>query len=252
MKGTGTVDIAKFIYDFQTLLTGVAAVLVGGASIWFLRRQISEARQQFGDELKESKRQFDIQITESTRQQQDALTRRLRAARAALPNSISEISQYSEQCCREIFRGLQRFRSDHKVQMILDLPTFPHQAFDRLVPIIEAASVEDAQALADFISFGQVQRSRLEALANRLSADPDRPNLVVVSSSFISSIRDALGLYAFADRVFPYARGQFASIGGFYGAQEASSKLQINIGITDPEVYQGVMRPWPPSVQIST
>lgn len=242
-------DFTKFIYDFQTLLTGIAAVLIGGASIWLLRKQIFETRQQFAEQLKESERQFDLQIAEAARKEEDVLARRLRAARAALPNSISEVSQYAEQCCRVLFRGLERHRLDGPVQMILDLPTFPHQAFDRLVPIIEAATVEDAQALADFIALGQVQRSRLEALANRLSANPDRPTLIIASSSYISSIRDALGLYAFTDRIFPYARGQTESIGDFYGAAEASSKLQINIGIHDPEVYQGVMRPWPPSVQ---
>lgn len=210
---------SSWLYHYQTLVTGIAAVLVAAGTVVYLHWQFAVQRRQ-----------------------------RLRVHRAGLPLALSELSGYASACAKEIARLdlMSNTLSDDEQRAAF--PEFPSGALIAVRDAIEAVPAGNAQVLSELISFAQVQRARLERLIDRFSGQSSNSQWCVSSNDFGDRMRDAIGLYAFVDRVFPFARGRSEQIGEFCSAEEAKGKLRINFGISAVQLVDDAVRHWPPRI----
>lgn len=179
--------------QWETLLTGFAAL----ASAWFtisaLRKQIRQTR-----ELADEQR-----------------GRRARAALTVLPLALSEIEQYALSCIKGLCDLRRYFRADgaldqSQADACRSAWPFPRLPEDGLVVLKECVEFVDdapAEAMSRLIRHLQVQKSRLRDYGSRLNlARP--PEIVNIDLGLVDhAIGDAAELSARVSTIFPFSRG---------------------------------------------
>lgn len=226
--------VGYWLHHQQTLITGLLAVVVGGVTIYFLHRQISQ-QQKFADEQS---------------------SRRLRAVRAGLPFALSEIHEYSRSCIDILCHFLKRngelngdtqYDFELEPQTLASLPVispYPTEAFKAIQVVIEHAGIGEARKLQEIVAYGQIQQARFRGLTDRVIHGKDA-SWVVTAENIMSAIRDATGLMLHMERVYDYARESGPEIHDLGDAVRASDALLwLNLGGDNVRKY--VLAHWPP------
>lgn len=180
-----SLSLAHFVEKFQTLITGVGALIVGIVTVHFLHRQITQANSSVA----------------SLRYQ------KLRSARAALPKALSDLSAYASACIEhfmpvytdETGQGVTNVGQANRL-LNAPLPTLDDNIIDLFRDIIENT---DDNALFEKLSVVlrrcQTQRSSLQDYEHR-----KRSQFGIVQVGH--HVRDALEIHAHASSLFEYAR----------------------------------------------
>ena len=182
-----------WLEDWQTLVSGMLAV---GAALWTvftLRQQINEQKAQ----------------TEAVAiRHRELLERKHRAARSQLPLTLSSICEYASNCIGFFMETEE------------SLPPTIDPAVASLEKVVEYADADSADALIRLAGHYQVHNARLQPLEG--------------SDSFlfkVERIYDAAVLYAYAERSFPYARGEEKFINSRpLSREEVDRALRIAVG----------------------
>lgn len=190
----------NWLYNYQTLVTGLLAV---GAALWTVRL----GRQQIAA--------VDAQIMAAKAQADDDRTRRLRAARASLPAVLSAVCDYSEDAGRALHAiwNTEQWQLANADQSHLaapcepvQIPAFPDAAIQTFGAILELA--DDATVIGcieSMLSEVQILTARVRGLHEQSS----------ISTHYMSElIQQAATIYGSAALMFRYSRRQTDVIDG--------------------------------------
>jgi hypothetical protein len=164
---------------WQTMLTGVGAIAAAAVSVFYLRKQITQA---------------DTQETARRR-------RRFTASRARLPLLLSETIQYADDVIELLKQYLDAAldHQDHRPLASLPRPTLPEQAILAFETLIEATDDDQfANVVADMIAQMQVLSSRLRGLATEAGG--------LGALNLQSYLLNAAKVHAYAAGMFAFAR----------------------------------------------
>ncbi|MGO7266132.1 hypothetical protein [Rhizobium johnstonii] len=154
-------SVYKALSEWQTL---IGAVLALGAALWTVREMRKQTR---GDE---------------TRHTNELLRKKL-AARAQMPDALSELSEYVRASCRYLVSDEAR-------------PTAQIAGTSTLKAVIEHIDTKEAEKTFDLVSWYQVQHSRLMGSKS--------PKAIETAEM----LYDAALLQTKIDRLFDYARNE--------------------------------------------
>jgi hypothetical protein len=153
--------ISKTISEWQTLISAILALI---AALWTVHEMRKQTR---GDE---------------TRHENELLRKKL-AARAQMPDALSEMSGYVRESCRYLVCGEKK-------------PTAPVGATNTLKTVIEHIDTKEAEKTFDLVSWFQVQHARLMG--------SQKPKAIETAEM----LYDAALLQAKVNRLFDYARNE--------------------------------------------
>ena len=171
--------VVSWMDRWQTMLTGLAALIAAAVSVYFIRKQIAQA-----------------ESAETHRRK-----RRLAAARSRLQLTLSTVSHYGSDSIVFLKRLRDAVSANQVIPTLADAPRpiLPEPAVLALEAVIEATDSDGfAGYLADLISEMQVLNSRLSGLPDQ-AQDLGTINLDAY-------LVNAAKVYAFASGSFPYAR----------------------------------------------
>jgi hypothetical protein len=151
----------QFVDHWQTLITGIAALLAAPVTIVVLNCQIRQTRELANDQ----------------RQRQE------RAARAVLPLAVSELQQHARACIRGLYELRPYFQpsgslDQEKVNKCLETwpsPPLPEDVLSVLKEWIQFSDNAPAEAASTLIHRLQVQKSRLAEYAARIRLNHSLP-----------------------------------------------------------------------------
>ncbi len=151
----------KFLMDWQTLIGSIGAVI---AAIWTIREMQKQSR---GDETRH----------------EDERSRKRMAARAQMPDALSEMSGYVRASCRYLILGET-------------IPQPPVAALNTLKSVIEYIDTREATKTFELVSWYQVQHARL--------VGSKKPKALETAEM----LYDATLLQCQVNRLFDYARNE--------------------------------------------
>jgi hypothetical protein len=154
-------SVYKALSEWQTL---IGAILALGAALWTVREMRKQTR---GDETRHT----------------NELLRKKMAARAQMPDALSELSEYVRGSCRYLVSDEAK-------------PTAPIAGTSTLKAVIEHIDTKEAEKTFDLVSWYQVQHSRLMSSKS--------PKVIETAEM----LYDAALLQAKIDRLFDYARNE--------------------------------------------
>ncbi|HEX3954628.1 MAG TPA: hypothetical protein VHW90_13700 [Stellaceae bacterium] len=179
--------------QWETLLTGLAAVAAAVATIINLRLQIAQTDRLAGE----------------------ATRRRADAARAMLPLALSELAEYASACIRQLSALRPNFRAEGAldqgarqgyVSKDLALPQLSENVLALLKECVEFMDEVPAGGVVELIRHLQIQRARLaQGISKLKNNDTARP---ILRGLVDQAIRDAAEVGARAMSLFPYSRGE--------------------------------------------
>jgi hypothetical protein len=177
--------------QWETLLTGGAAVLAA----LFTIRKINE------------------QIRQTGQLAADQRNRKARAARAMLPLALSEITEYATACINGLLALQPLFLDEsaldrspaHSDLSSWTLPRLPENVLPLLKECIEYSDDRPAEAMRDMVRHFQVQNTRLIEDLSRLRLN-DGVHLLLWQH-IVERIQDSAELCARAAILFPFSRG---------------------------------------------
>lgn len=181
----------NFIFQYQALIAGVLALVVGVASIAVLQKQIIEER--------------------ARRKHEDE--RRHRAIKAGLTFAFIELMNYSEECWKFTTAWLSNwdeFKNWDKqsaLGFVRDSPDLPFDSIRNIQQAIETAPELVAQKLEELLTFVQVQHSSMSAAIHQTSPKSMDSSWVIHKNNLYKYAHDCLELYFRASRGLWYARG---------------------------------------------
>jgi hypothetical protein len=167
---------------WQTLLTGVLALVGAIATVFYIHRQIKQA-----DDL------------ENARRRREEI-----AARAVLPLALTRVVQYAIQCLRVI--------RDHSARPVMpgaplgpemDIPTVQGDVVGALQACVRYGDERVVSQISTLLALLQVQRARLGELISRSSQRPDRR---ITRFEAMGAMTDAAEVHAKASALFDYGR----------------------------------------------
>jgi hypothetical protein len=181
----------KWVYDFQTLLAGILAVLAAAFTIF------STAR------------------IEAVKRERD-----LSSARSVLPLALTEICEYCERCARQL-DDLRRTAVGGRIRLpgSFAAPVLANSAVPVLRDCIRSADRPHSERLIDLARNMQVQGARHRGLAGI----NDR---TISPIEIAQAVYDAAQLYAQASSLFDFARGEE---GEYHPPDESSVHSALNI-----------------------
>lgn len=179
-------DWVAFANQWQTLISGGLAILAALIGAGFVYHQTRQAR---GFEL-------------------DRLGRRHAAARSTLPLVLSSIMEYARTIGRDL-RHLHLAAPGNHVQreplIAWEIPPVPQGETAALAGVIEAASNDVADVIADLLGRLQVQAGRLRGLhADVVAGTAGRRN--ILKSEIEEYIQDIADIHARCELLLDYAR----------------------------------------------
>jgi hypothetical protein len=178
--------------QWETLVTGIGAVVAAFFTVRHLREQISQTQK-----LAEDQRQ-----------------RRARAARATLPLALSQLAQYATSCIKGLYDLRPYFQADHSMDDLVqrakkcaawESPSLSDDVLNSLKECIEVIDDEPAQAIIQLIRHLQIQRSRLQEYISRACLN-DNTHLVSLLN-IEHGMCDAAEVHARTSTLFPFSRG---------------------------------------------
>lgn len=124
------------------------------------------------------------------------------AARAILPTVLDDVASYAKLCLDKlsVYGGRARSVNVQPLQNqdgLFTAPAIPIESLLKIQDCIEHADAPHQKSLAELIRKVQVQNIRLRSLERYVSVMPDQ---------IASSVVDALIVYAWCERLFPYSR----------------------------------------------
>ena len=192
--------IRDSLYNWQTLTTGIIALVIGGLSILYLRRQISLQKGEFDDRRM---------------QEQEIDRRRQAAVRALLPADLSEITGYATSCSDVISAALIASRKEELENKEeegigdLDMPILPTRVLSNMQRVIENVDAETASVFATLLRCYQVQNARVRSLISDLKFPTKFGRIKITTSENIEqNFEQTVLLYLLASDLFEYARGK--------------------------------------------
>lgn len=228
----------NLLYHYQTLLTGILAVVAAFFAIRETRRQIA---QQY--ELEEDRRR-----------------RRNDAARTALPLALDELCVYADECARMLY-GLLRHRSRAETMYGSDeepavtvpterldaFPTIPTSLVSILSNCVETSEPNVAKAISELSSALQIQNGRVRSMIAR-----KRPSAsgtaVLMKRDLEVFIMNASDVYARSLRIFKFARGNYQNESLSVCREDMKSAL-ISFSIYEercPWIWERIGKTYPP------
>lgn len=179
--------IVEFLNTWQTLITGLLALLAAIPTVYLLHRQINLSERH-----------------ERTRRETSEA-----AARAVLPLTLSAIIDYTEQSSNTL-HTLYQGRDDEVIPeriRTIDIPQVPESAIGSLQSMIEASTNREVvKVISKLIQKIQIQNSRMNSVVyQERAARPNSINLVT-ASNIEQHIIDSAIIHAFASSLFGYAR----------------------------------------------
>lgn len=179
-------DWVAFADRWQTLISGGLAILAALIGAGFVYHQTRQAR---GFES-------------------DRLVRRHAAARSTLPLVLSSIMEYARTIGRDLRRLYLAAPGNHVEREALiawEIPPVPQGETTALAEVIEAASNEVAEVIADLLGRLQVQAGRLRGLhADVVAGTAGRRN--ILKSEIEEYIQDIADIHARCELLLDYAR----------------------------------------------
>lgn len=161
---------------YQTLLSALLALGAAGASIYFLRRQISQA----------------------DRQEEERYAREGAAARAVLPVTLSALCEYAVEAGSSLAHILPTLAVAGVVKgLSKQFPELPEGPIGQLEKVIKTIPVDQGKAFAEIIAEMQVLNARARSMIEEGRA---------VKHNVLEYILDAVEIYARCSANFDYAR----------------------------------------------
>lgn len=195
----------QWLYEYQTLITGLAAVYAAYFSVSAIYDQIRQAKE--------------IEV--------DRKNAKLAAARAVLPLSLSTISDYASICARICHDMLLQCRNEHYPRdlPIPDFPSVPDNAIGTIKELIEFVDESERPVFARLAGKIQVQSARLRGLRQDVSR-----HTIINQNSIEDYAVDACEVYARCASLFDYARFESDSL-PLCVASEDVMRAVHNVGI---------------------
>ncbi|ATE66251.1 hypothetical protein COO09_13490 [Rhizorhabdus dicambivorans] len=179
-------DWGAFANQWQTLISSGLAILAALIGAGFVYHQTRQARR------------FEL----------DRLGRRHAAARSTLPLVLSSIMEYARTVARDLRRLYLAAPGNHIEREALiawEIPPLPQGETAALAEVIEAASNEVAEVIADLLGRLQVQVGRLRGLhADVVAGTAGRRN--ILKSEIEEYIQDIADIHARCELLLDYAR----------------------------------------------
>lgn len=181
----------NWLYHYQTLVSGLLAVLAASGAVWTGQAQVRAVR----DQIAASQKQANL----------DRASRH-RAARATLPVTLSAICEYAQatgQALNSEWPGAaKRYPESHdgtRVSRItVSLPDFPSELLRSLERVVETTDANDvAECIESILREVQILAARTRPLAR--GAD-------ITTDDLAGFIIQAAAIYARAETLFTYAR----------------------------------------------
>lgn len=169
-----TIATTKTLFDWQTLIGALAALLAAFIGAAFIQRQIRTAWL-----IEEDKR-----------------VRKLLAARSVLPVALSALADHATECGKRLRRLLTNTGSPPNANL-LRFPPIPTELIPLFKEIIENAPVQETISFRTVVSELQVLSANLKEL--RRPSDLAPLNLCSYATR-------CAHLHALSDMLFPYAR----------------------------------------------
>lgn len=125
----GTQPVRAFLFEWQTLVGALTALLAAWLTVKMIRGQISE----------------------DTKRYNDSLERKGNAWRARLPDAIADVSEYAQGCFSQLVANPDK---------TLDI-MYPHESMESIKSSIEYLNPTEAKMLIELVVFAQIHRTRL-------------------------------------------------------------------------------------------
>ncbi len=183
----------QWLYDYQTFLTGI---LAGGGVLWQIRQAAHSERDRF----------------EANRA----------AARAILPLTLSEVSEYAEKvsaCVRPILETSDHGRVVVNLD-ISDLPTLQPGAVENLRSMVEASHKDERTYLFNLLNTLQILTTRSRGLI--LDRRRER---IILDLNVHSILLNCAELYAYAAGLYEFARNKSDTVPNFISRRDVASGL---------------------------
>lgn len=167
---------AAFVERFQTIIAGGVALFAALLTVYMLARQI---------------RLQQAQIDEEKWRYADTRRSKAWAAKAALPDALSELCLYTEDCVNYLVNGNKD----------TGLPDRPTGAIDVIKSAVEFADPESAKSLFNVVTHYQIHNARLGRY-DETTGDHTSPTEVN------DRVYDSIFLRALVDGLFEFARNE--------------------------------------------
>lgn len=192
--------VGKWIYDFQTLITGLLAIGAAWIAATIAKGQLEAAKEQIHVARE--------QIAAGTAEADQVRERRLRAVRATLPVTLSSICEYSQAvgsqlaaswpAAANLYPNDDNGITNYPVKA--ELPDIPFEQLESLELVLEFTDVEEVASRIESIM------REMQVLAARIA--PLRYGAEIGTDWLAGLIIQAATLYARAESLFTYARGK--------------------------------------------
>lgn len=179
------------IKEWQTLIAGFLALVGAGLTVWIGRRQIKAAD--------------DRAI--------DARERKFMAARAILPEDLSTICAYTDQCAQIVYAAIRSHREQLTPPNDMQMPILDSRVAANLQQLIEHLDRHNARQVAALLSCYQVQRARLGDAVNGWSDYQPRARRTTFTQSNIEHpLIETIQLRIHTNNMFGFARDEEKTI----------------------------------------
>jgi hypothetical protein len=182
-------DFSSWIYEFQTLISGVMALGAAATTVFFLSRQMHQV------ELFERK----------------MVDRESRSARPLLAFVLVKLLDYSESCFQQLRKLEEKIVSsgeaDFDLPLNLTIPSLPDDTFSTLQMNLKFGSESAISMVTKLLIKLQIQNSRFREFAEK---NDDLPSGHL--SNLHAYMADALAISLLCNRLFPYARGELDEV----------------------------------------
>jgi hypothetical protein len=168
-------DLAKFLYDWQTLIAGILALIGAAWTVMGIRAQIRQTNEIAKDER--DRDEF--------------------ASRAVLSLALSQMTAYSQSCIKFI-----KEKQTETIAVDEDLPTLEGDIVPRLQECARYTNKDIASKIWILLNVLQVQQARFYELVRRRAGERLTVNEVRDNSL------DAADLHAKTAELFAYARDE--------------------------------------------
>ena len=190
----------KLLFDYQTLITGILAILAAGLSVGLMQHQTAAMY---------------MQIQQTERFENERRERRDYAVRSVLPHTLRTIGDYAEDCIG-VLVALDKVMSSKKEEQIVlehvilarvtplptenSIPYLSNEAIITLRDNIEGIQNDQVRTkMRELIGKLQIQNSRFRASVLNVIDHP--PNYHRMGDHYW----DAIEIYALTAHLFPYA-----------------------------------------------
>lgn len=196
--------VGNWIYDFQTLITGLLAIGAAWIAATIAKGQLEAAKEQIHVARE--------QIAAGTAEADQVRKRRLRAVRATLPVTLSSICEYSQAVGSQLAASwpvAAKLYADTgngmtKYLIKAELPDIPFNQLESLELVLEFSDVEEVSLRIESIM------REMQVLSSRIA--PLRCGDEISTDWLAGMIIQAATLYARAESLFTYARGKAPSV----------------------------------------